>query len=77
MNEELIEDKLKTYNIRLNNHGDRLDKLEQNDAKKEVQIANLIKSIDTLITILKCFITMFGSCIIGFFFYAIQTHLFK
>lgn len=35
MHEELVEDKLKTHDTRLNNHANRLDKLEQNDAKKE------------------------------------------
>lgn len=77
MHEEVIEDKLLTHDKRLNNHAERLDKLEQNDAKKEVQISNLIKSIDTLVTVLKCFITMFGGAILGFFFYAIQNHIFK
>ena len=77
MHEELVEDKLKTHDKRLNNHADRLDKIEQSDAKKEVQITKLIKSIDTLIMILKIFITMFGGSIVGFFFYAIQNHILK
>lgn len=49
MNEELLEDKLKTHDRRLNNHADRLDKLERNDSRQEVQIENLCKSIEGLI----------------------------
>ncbi|MDK0734963.1 hemolysin XhlA family protein [Clostridium perfringens] len=77
MNEELIEHRMEKAEDKLDEHDSRIDALERNDAKKEVQISNLIKSIDTLIMILKIFITMFGGSIVGFFFYAIQNHLFK
>lgn len=77
MNEELIDHRMKKAENKLDEHDSRIDALERNDAKKEVQINNLIKSIDTLIMILKIFITMFGGSIVGFFFYAIQNHIFK
>lgn len=77
MNEELIEHRMEKAENKLDEHDSRIDALERNDAKKEVQITNLIKSIDTLIMILKIFITMFGGSIVGFFFYAIQNHIFK
>ncbi|EGT3613167.1 hypothetical protein E5N06_07395 [Clostridium perfringens] len=77
MNEELIDHRIVKAENKLDEHDSRIDALERNDAKKEVQIANLIKSIDTLITVLKCFITLFGGSIVGFFFYAIQNHIFK
>ncbi|HAT4219475.1 hemolysin XhlA family protein [Clostridium perfringens] len=77
MHEELVEDKLKTHDKRLNDHAKRIDQLEQNDAKKEVQINNLIKSIDTLVMVLKGLITVIGGCLVTFFFYAIQNHIFK
>lgn len=77
MHEDLIEDKLKTHDTRLNDHAKRIDQLERSDAKKEVQINNLIKSIDTLVMVLKGLITVIGGCLVTFFFYAIQNHLFK
>ncbi|MDM0721945.1 hemolysin XhlA family protein [Clostridium perfringens] len=77
MNEELIEHRMEKAENKLDEHDSRIDALERNDAKKEVQISNLIKSIDTLITVLKIFTTVFGGAIVGFFFYAIQSHIFK
>lgn len=69
MNEELIEHRMEKAENKLDEHDSRIDALERNDAKKEVQISNLIKSIDTLITVLKIFTTVFGGAIVGFFFY--------
>lgn len=77
MNEELVEHRMEKAENKLDEHDSRIDALERNDAKKEVQISNLIKSIDTLVMVLKCLITLIGGCLVTFFFYAIQTHLFK
>ncbi|MDC4243478.1 hemolysin XhlA family protein [Clostridium perfringens] len=77
MNEELIDHRMKKAENKLDEHDSRIDALERNDAKKEVQINNLIKSIDTLVMVLKGLITVIGGCLVTFFFYAIQTHLFK
>lgn len=76
MNEELLEDKLKTHDRRLNNHADRLDKLERNDSRQEVQIENLCKSIEGLIHTLKWGFGFVLTAIGTFLVYAIQTHLF-
>lgn len=77
MNDELIEHRMGKAENKLDEHDSRIDALERNDAKKEVQINNLIKSIDTLVMVLKGLITVIGGCLVTFFFYAIQTHLFK
>ncbi|WP_338691232.1 hemolysin XhlA family protein [Paraclostridium sordellii] len=66
MNNEVADHMLEAHERRLNNHSERLDKLEQSDAKRDIQIDNLCKSIEGLVNTLK-----WG------FFYAIQSHLFK
>ncbi|HAT4106037.1 TPA: hypothetical protein I9Z35_000500 [Clostridium perfringens] len=77
MNEELIDHRMEKVENKLDEHDSRIDALERNDAKKEVQINNLIKSIDTLVMVLKGLITVIGGCLVTFFFYAIQNHIFK
>jgi predicted nuclease with TOPRIM domain len=45
-----INEKFTTQDLRLNNHAERLDTLEQHRSRVEVQIENLIDKIDLLIT---------------------------
>ncbi|OSB07981.1 hypothetical protein B2H97_16055 [Paraclostridium bifermentans] len=77
MNEEVKEHIIDVHERRINNHADRLDKLEQNDAKRDIQIENLCKSIEGLINTLKWGFGFICSGVIGFFFYAVQNQLFK
>ncbi|MGL6187313.1 MAG: hemolysin XhlA family protein [Clostridium chrysemydis] len=77
MNEELLEHKVKVNENRINNHADRIDKLEQSQAEMKIEIKNLVKSLDSLTAALKWLIGLLGGSIAGFFFYAIQTHMFK
>ncbi|WP_302967443.1 hemolysin XhlA family protein, partial [Intestinibacter bartlettii] len=48
MNEELLEDKVKTHEQRINAHSDRLDKLENRQAEMTVKLDNLCSTIDKL-----------------------------
>ncbi|MDM8127095.1 hemolysin XhlA family protein [Paraclostridium benzoelyticum] len=75
MNEELILHQIKIHEKRLNDHSPRLDKLEQNDSKRDTQIENLCKSIEGLTNTLKWVFGFIISGGVGFFFYAIQNHL--
>lgn len=77
MNEELLEHKVKIHDDRINNHADRIDRLEQNDVKKDVQIENLCKSIEGLTSTLKWGFRFLASVLVGFFIYAIQNNIFK
>lgn len=77
MNEELIKDKLETHNTRLNDYSKRLDQLEQGQAEFRIEIKNLCDSIKGLTSALKWALGLFGGSFVGFFFYAIQNHLFK
>lgn len=47
------DDKLAIHEQRLNKHGERLDAIEIECKESAVQIKNLIKSIDSLVTTLK------------------------
>lgn len=77
MNEELVKHELETHEKRINNHSDRIDKLEQNDVELKTEIKNLCDNIKQLTTIMKWFVTATVGALISFFFYAIQTGLFK
>lgn len=77
MHEEVTNHMVEAHERRINNHSERIDRLEQNDAKMDVKIENLCNSIDGLVSTLKWAIGFICSGVIGFFFYAIQNHLFK
>ncbi|MFR4164218.1 MAG: hemolysin XhlA family protein [Paraclostridium sordellii] len=77
MHEEVKDHMLKDHDKRINNHDERLEKLEQNDAKRDIQIDNLCKSIEGLVNTMKWALGFIFSGGVGFFFYAIQNHLFK
>lgn len=77
MNNELIEHQLEVHDKRLNNHGDRLDKLEQDSATLKTELKNLCENLKSLTTVMKWFITTLIGAFISFFFYAIQNNIFK
>lgn len=77
MNEELVKDKLKTHDERLNNHGARLDKLEQDGRELKTELKNLCENLKSLTNMIKWFIGAIGGALISFFFYAVQTGIFN
>lgn len=72
-----IDDKLINHEGRLNNHSDRLDKLEQRGAAVDIKIDNLCEQIKSLVTTMKWFIGLMVGSFVSFFFYIVQNHLFK
>ena len=72
-----VDERLDTHDTRLNSHSQRLDKLEQNDIENRTEIKNLCEQIKSLVSTMKWFMGIIITAFIGFFFYAIQTHLFK
>lgn len=48
-----IREKLGVHDIRLNDHSDRLDRLEQNETENRTEIKNLIKKMDDFISTIK------------------------
>ncbi len=77
MTDDLIEDKLKTHEQRLNNHGDRIDKLEQDNATFKTELKNLCDNLKSLTGVLKWLIGLGATSLMGFFFYVIQTFIVK
>ena len=77
MNEELLRHQLEVHDTRLNDHSKRLDRLEQNEGALQTEIKNLCDSLKSLTSIMKWFITALVGAFISFFFYAIQSGLFK
>lgn len=72
-----IDKKFETTEKRLNNHGDRIDKLEQNSVRLEERLDNLIKQLTQLNTMLRWFIGLMIGAFISFFFYAVQQNIFR
>ncbi len=77
MNDELLEHQLKVHNERLNNHANRLDKLEQDSVALKTELKNLCENLKSLTTVMKWFIGLIIGSFVGFFFYAIQNNIFK
>lgn len=47
-----IDEDLKDHEVRLNKHAGRLDELEKNEAASKTEIKNLIKKMDTFISVI-------------------------
>jgi len=73
---QAIDEKLSIAENRLNSHGQRLDKLEQNAVRLEERLDNLIKQLSSLNSTIKWFIGLLVGSYVGFFFYVIQNKLF-
>lgn len=76
MNEELVKYQLEKQENRINNHSERLDKIEQSQAEFKVQIKSLCDNIASLTSAIKWLIGLGASALIGFFFYVIQSNIF-
>ncbi|NFR85653.1 hypothetical protein FDE85_02410 [Clostridium botulinum] len=77
MNDELVKDKLETHERRINNHSDRIDKLEQDNASFRTELKNLCDNLKQLTGVLKWLIALGISTLVGFFIYTIQTGIFN
>jgi hypothetical protein len=77
MNDELIKHQLETHNRRLNNHSERLDELERGRAATDVKMDNLCEKLEAQTKSINWLIGIMASSLIGFFFYVIQTGIFK
>lgn len=72
MNDELIRDKLETHDTRLNNHSERIDKLEQFRSQSETEIKNLCEQIKSLVATMKWFMGLLVTLLLGFLIWYIQ-----
>ncbi len=67
-----IDETLDRYDIRLNNHGDRIDNLERYQSKTEVEIKNLIEQIKVLVITIKWAMGLTFTTLLGFFIWYVQ-----
>jgi chromosome segregation ATPase len=72
-----IEEKLGVHDTRLNNHSERIDKLEQYQSRTEAQITSLCEQIKNLVTTMRWFMGLLVGSFVSFFFYAVQHGIFK
>lgn len=71
-----IDEKLELNERRLNNHGERIDKLEQDNMTFKTEIKNLCDNIKSLTTTMRWFMGLLIGAFVSFFFYAIQHNIF-
>lgn len=72
MNEELIKDKLETHERRINKHSEILDRLEQDNASFKAELKNLCDNLKSLTSVMKWFIGIWVTTLLGFFIYSIE-----
>ena len=68
---------LERHNGRLNAHGRRLDKIEQENSTFRAEIKNLCENIKTLTITMRWFMGLLIASFVSFFFYAIQNNIFN
>lgn len=68
-----VNEKLEIQDKRLNNHSERIDKLEQYQSKSEVEIRNLCEQIKSLVSAIKWSMGLLITSLVGFFIWYIQT----
>jgi predicted nuclease with TOPRIM domain len=72
-----IDEKLELHERRLNNHSERLDRIELANGRLEERLNGLITQLENLNKTMKWFITAIVGAFISFFFYAVQQGLFR
>jgi len=77
MNDELIKHKLEIHEKRINNHSERIDELERGRAATDVKMDNLCEKLEAQTKSINWLIGLMATSLLVFFFYAIQTNLFK
>ncbi len=77
MNDELIKHKLEVHEKRINNHSERIDELERGRAATDVKMDNLCEKLEAQTKSINWLIGLMATSLLGFFFYVIQTNIFK
>lgn len=72
-----IDEKLELHERRLNNHSEKLDRIELISGRLEERLNSLITQLENLNKTMKWFITAIVGAFISFFFYAVQQGLFR
>jgi len=72
-----IDEKLELHERRINNHSERLDRIELANSRLEERLDNLIKQLAALNSTMKWFMGLIIGAFVSFFFYAAQQGLLK
>jgi len=72
-----IDEKLELHERMINNHSERLDRIELANSRLEERLDNLIKQLAALNSTMKWFMGLIIGAFVSFFFYAAQRGLLK
>lgn len=70
-----LKEQLAVHDQRLNDHGNRLKKIEQRNAAADEKIENLCDQIKDLVVTLRWGIGVLGTSFLGMFVYLMELHL--
>ena len=76
MNEEKLEHIVGTHEKRINDHSERLDKLELQSGRLEERITALCDKLDVQTKAINWLIGLGATALVGFFMYALQNSIF-
>ena len=76
MDEEKLEHIVATHETRINDHGERLDKLELQSGRLDERIVALCDKLESQTKALNWLIGLGATAIVGFFMYALQNSIF-
>ena len=72
-----LDEKIDVHERRINSHSQRLDRIELSTGRLEERLTGLIEQLGNLNTTLKWFVGLMVGSFVAFFFYAVQSGLFK
>ncbi len=72
-----LDEKIEVHDKRIDNHSERLDRIELSTGKLEERLEGLINQLGSLNTTLRWFIGLLIGAFVSFFFYAVQNGLFR
>lgn len=72
-----LNEKIDVHERRINNHSERLDRIELANGRLEERLNSLITQLENLNKTMKWFMGLLLGGIVSFFFYTVQQGLFK
>ncbi|HCR2111345.1 TPA: hemolysin XhlA family protein [Clostridioides difficile] len=76
MNEEVIKEKIKRNEIRIDRHSDEIDELKIANIESKAELKALCENLNSLTSMLKWLIGTMITTLVGFFIFAIQRGIF-
>ncbi|MCJ0225785.1 hemolysin XhlA family protein [Clostridioides difficile] len=76
MNEEVIKEKIKRNEIRIDKHSDEIDELKVANIESKAELKALCENLNSLTSMLKWLIGTMITTLIGFFIFAVQRGIF-